>query len=171
MYNSVFIIQIRPMVAGLLGKSAKDDAETRLLGESAIIDGPNVRDLPSPQEPRVSITPPTVEKHPAPPKQPDRKKLSVSKPISPKSMPLKPVPTRSLSMKINLSLKGVETDAMSESEVKVDGQGHMPIEPEVRLSRNIEFSFLKCRDFSIICGLRNGYEYLSVCPVQYVLHL
>ena len=104
------------MVAALLGKSAKDDAETRLLGESAIIDGPNVRDLPSPPEPRVSVTPSMVEKspQPAPPKQADRKKSSLPKPISPKSV----------------SQKEVESDAMSEGEVKIV-QGQAPIEPEV----------------------------------------
>ena len=84
-----------------VNSSARKVRETRLLGESQIVDGPNVRDEPTPPKPTFDTTKsapyPTEKKSPqvTEVKQPDKKKTSVSKALSPKPMSPKPMSPKS----------------------------------------------------------------------------
>ena len=92
-------------MAALLG-AEPSARETRLLGESQIIDGPNVKDEPSPPEPKPPVqtvtVPPIVKKSPQ--VMPPPKQATLTTTVSPKSVSPKSVSPKSTSAKSALPM-------------------------------------------------------------------
>ena len=111
---------------------ARQVRETRLLGESQIVEGPNVRDEPTPPKPTTDTTKsapyPTEKKSPqiTQVKQPDKRKPSVPKAMSPKPMSPKPMSPKPMSPKSPKSTPSKKASPQKEVKPKVKAKDVSP---------------------------------------------